>query len=352
LDKPIHADGYVEITSANGIWIKGGNDVILDSYVNLVEQVHDAQAQPLPLTYDPINSYIETKTKGMISNMMSGDIDPLTVAILVNAIHFKGLWRKSFDPKRTKEGSFHAMGKDRTGTVERKAMFMEAERHMDVALDVDELNGASMVRLDYGKSLEDGDARGPPRRMMPSSSSSSEEDAEFSAFFILPSKDDADGLNGVFHKLAELSRPTKKSSKSSPLPLDGILGDTFSEKIKLSLPRFRLSYGTQSISEQLQSMGIKDAFNGQHVFDAMSSDPDVHVSDVLHKAVMEVTEEGTVAAAATVGIMMTRSMPTPPKILRFDRPFGVLVVHRSKGDDGGGWTPLFMGRVDDPEFEF
>merc|ERR1712147_115757 len=122
-----------------------------------------------------------------------------------------------------------------------------------------------------------------------------EEEAEFSAFFILPSKNSTTGLNGVFTKLAELSCPIESSSSSL---LDGILGDTKREKVKLFLPRFRLSYGTKSISQQLKAMGIEDAFKGQNVFDAMSSDPDVYLSDVLHKAVMEVTEEGTVAAAA------------------------------------------------------
>ena len=89
----------------------------------------------------------------------------------------------------------------------------------------------------------------------------------------------------------------------------------------------------------------------------MSNDPDVHLSNVLHKAVMEVTEEGTVAAAATVGLVMTRAMPRPNPVLRFDVPFGVLVVYNNKdgedGKDGGsGYTPLFMGRVTDPEFDF
>lgn len=353
LDKPLH-QGFVELNSANGVWLKG--DSILESYQNLVETVHEAKAEGLPPTFDPINDFIETKTNGMIKGMLQGDVDPLTVAILVNAVYFKGMWREAFKSERTTDGTFFAMGKKGVGVEERNAKFMFAERQMEVALGMDDLDGADVVRLDYGKSLQEesgkangrggrGGRGGHGHRMV-----EEEEEAEFSAFFILPSKDSSDGLNGVFAKLAELSQlPTSgDQDPSTPLPIDEVLSDTRRQKIQLHLPRFRLSYGTQSISQQLQTLGIRDAFEGSHMFNAMSEDPDVHLDDVLHKAVMEVTEEGTVAAAATVGMMMTRSIPVPPPVVKFDRPFGVLVVHRSKD----GFTPLFIGRVDDPEFEF
>lgn len=357
LQKPMHVD-HVELNSANGIWIKEEQDqgkttttsTILDSYVNLAKQVHDASAAPLPQTYEPINDYIESKTNGMISNMMEGDVDPLTVAILVNAVYFKGLWQQSFNPDKSIDDTFFA--KDGiSGTERRKAKFMVKEDHMEVAFDVDELNGASIVRLDYGKSSDDEDdggkgGRHPPyrRRMM---KRDEEEQPEFSAFFILPSEDTTDGIDGVFTQLAKLTQPSKTSST---LPINNILSDTAFHKIKLILPRFKLTTPTTSLTPHLQSLGIKDVFNGSDVLNQMSNDPDVHLSDMLHKAVMEVTEEGTVAAAATVGIMMTRAMPMPSPELKFDRPFGVLVVY--KNGDSGEYTPLFMGRVNDPEFVF
>jgi len=347
LQKPMHVD-HVELHSANGIWVKE-DPGILDSYVNLAKQVHDASASPLPQTYKPINKYIESNTKGMISNMMEDEeVDPLTVAILVNAVYFKGLWQQSFHPDKSFDDTFFVKDGS-SGTVERDAKFMVKEDHMEVAFDVDELNGASIVRLDYGKPSEDenGGGRGgrhPPTRgrMM---KQEQEEEAEFSAFFILPSKDSTDGIDGVFTQLAKLSQPSKTSSI---LPIHNILSDTTSQKVKLLLPRFKLTTPTTSLTPHLQSLGIKDVFNGSDVLNQMSHDPDVHLSDMLHKAVMEVTEEGTVAAAATVGIMMTRSMPMPSPELKFDRPFGVLVVYKN----GGEYTPLFMGRVNDPEFDF
>lgn len=86
------------------------------------------------------------------------------------------------------------------------------------------------------------------------------------------------------------------------------------------------------------------AFGGEEGFLQMSEDPQLYLDDVFHKAVMEVTEEGTVASAATAAIMMSRSIPQPPKEMIFDRPFGMVVLHTPS------MTPLFVARVDDPEF--
>merc|ERR1712038_1174940 len=251
LQKPMHVD-HVEFNSANGIWIKEDQDKttsttttssILDSYVNLVKEVHDASASPLPQTYQPINDYIESKTNGMISNMMEGDVDPLTVAILVNAVYFKGLWQQSFHPDKSIDDTFFAKDGISGGTVRRKAKFMVKEDYMEVAFDVDELNGASIVRLDYGKPSDDKDDGGrggryPPNRRGMMKREDEEEEPEFSAFFILPSKD-TDGIDNVFTQLAKLSQPSKTSST---LPINDILSDTASQKNQAHTPPFQTNY--------------------------------------------------------------------------------------------------------------
>ena len=81
------------------------------------------------------------------------------------------------------------------------------------------------------------------------------------------------------------------------------------------------------------------------MFLRMSDAPDLYLNDVLHRASIEVTEEGTIAAAATAVIMKQRSMPRPPTPMRFDRPFVMLVVHRPTA------VPLFVGRFNHPEFD-
>eukprot|EP01083_Nonionella_stella_P060169 157269_1 len=126
-------------------------------------------------------------------------------------------------------------------------------------------------------------------------------------------KNTNESMSGVIQGLVELS---KKGSEA--------LGDVFGQmsshmKVAVTLPRFQVEYGVRSIKDELQSLGINEVFGGREGFMEMSDDPDVHPDDVLHKAAMEVTEEGTEAAAATAGVMMTRSLLRPPIPVVFDR---------------------------------
>ena len=77
----------VELATANGIWT---NRAIKPEYIRTVDKVHGATVGVLPKKYDPINEFVSKKTKGMIEDLLQGDIDPLTVAVLVNAVYFKG----------------------------------------------------------------------------------------------------------------------------------------------------------------------------------------------------------------------------------------------------------------------
>ena len=117
-------------------------------------------------------------------------------------------------------------------------------------------------------------------------------------------------------------------------------------EVNLYLPRFRLEWGVESLKSSLRSIGINSAFDGMNQFSGMSDDPLVHLDDVLHKVVMEVSEEGTTAAAATVSVIMSRSMPPPPETMRLDRPFLMMVLHVPTT------TPLVLGKIGDPVFDF
>lgn len=311
-------DHLIQFTTANGIWIK---DSIRDSYVVTIKEIHDAKVSVLPKTYESIDEYITQQTHGHITKMLEGDIDPLTVAIVVNAVYFKGNWSIEFDETKTSKGVFHSYG-----DIKRDAMFMNMERRMEVAVNVQELGGASIVRLNYGKEK-------------PTKDGKEQSESEFCSLFFLPKT--GQSMTALFSNLSTLSK------SNSNISLKNIIEDQMSmKKVNLILPRFRVSYGVNSLKSQLKSLGISDAFDGRDVFSQMSDDPDVHVSDILHKAVIEVTEKGTVAAAATVGIIGLRSMPNqrPPLEMLFDRPFGMVVLHSSS------CTPLFIGKINDPEF--
>ena len=113
----------------------------------------------------------------------------------------------------------------------------------------------------------------------------------------------------------------------------------------MRIPRFRLEFGPKSLKPSLQKMGIEAAFdqNSYEQFNRMSVDPLLYVDDVQHGACMEVSEEGTEAAASTVVVMMTRSRPRGVLELFFNRPFLVNIIHRPTG------ISIFMGKVENAD---
>ena len=263
----------------------------------------------------------------MIKNLFdsSEPIDPLMRAILLNVVYFKGTWTHRFEEAKTELGVFNTrVGEDMQGEEEedreKVVKFMKDRRHVMLHPKREELGGAVVMKLDYGEVKQD-----PERGWdLP---------ADFSALFILPQDESIESEQNMINGLASMS-------------VAELMKNMFPREVNLSLPKFKLEWGTESLTDALRALGVNEAFDGTDVFSEMSDDPDVHLDNVYHKAVMEVTESGTTAAAATAAMIMTRSVPPPPMDVVFDRPFVVMVVHVPTG------TPLFVGRVADPNLSF
>lgn len=322
----------IDLISANGIWTTNS---IKPNYIEIAENIHGVKAGVLPKTFDPINEYVSQKTKGMITELFDagGKVDPLTVAILVNAVYFKGMWKEQFQTSLTEKGIFHAIQND--GSIQqREAMLMKTSRNMPVGMDIKSLGGAHGVFLEYGGDADD------------------EKESEFGALFLLPPENTIQSMQDMISNLVSYMKKNDKKSKSkkeqtfSPPRLQTLLQtELHRSKVSMTLPRFKISYGAKSLKSELKSLGMKSAFDENGTFDEMSDDPLVHLDDIYHKTTMEVTEEGTVAAAATGGVMMTRSIVIPEEV-NFDRPFMMIVFHLKTG------LPLFVGKIDDPELMF
>jgi serpin B len=162
----------------------------------------------------------------------------------------------------------------------------------------------------------------------------------FRALLVLPSDESAAGLTAL-------------ASAPGGAALRALREQLSERRVSLSLPRFKLEFGVASLKAPLRAMGLEAAFSASRAtdgptggFSLMSDDPDIHLSDVLHKALVEVTEEGTVAAAATAAVMATRSMAINPPTERvvFDRPFVMAIEVAESG------APLFLGTVARPRF--
>ena len=210
---------------------------------------------------------------------------------IINAIHFKGGWQTEFDPSKTRDGVFHLTD----GTTKQVPM-MVREGNYSYSYQKDFV----AINLPYG------------------------DDGAVSMYIFLPSQE-----SDLSSFLATMNAQN----------WENWITQFHERKIWVQIPKFRLEYGTD-LSDVLKALGMEIAFEkNQADFSGMSSDRDLYISRVDHKAVVEVNEEGTEAAAVTnIGIAVTS---LPPQFIA-DRPFFFAIR------DNETKSVLFMGTVFDP----
>lgn len=121
------------------------------------------------------------------------------------------------------------------------------------------------------------------------------------------------------------------------------LKNAMETKVEVYIPRFKF---TQSfdLSKNLSDMGMKDAFSAAADFSGINGKKNLYISEVIHKAFVEVNEEGTEAAAATAVVLNIKALIKEP-VFNADHPFIFLIRDKKTG------SILFMGRVMDPNKE-
>jgi len=147
--------------------------------------------------------------------------------------------------------------------------------------------------------------------------------------------------------------PAKKSSLADFLGTiaaaqwDRWLSDFKEREGTVGLPRFKLEYGVY-LKSILSRIGMGVVFDSVRArFERLAPpSPPLWVDEIIHRALVEVNEEGTVAAAVTatvtVGVALHPVSPPPPFEMIVDRPFFFVIC-----DDLSG-TVLFIGAVNDP----
>ncbi|XP_023121131.2 leukocyte elastase inhibitor-like isoform X1 [Amphiprion ocellaris] len=249
-----------------------------------------------------INSWVEERTQGKIKDVLAqGVVDSMTRLVLVNAIYFKGNWNKQFQESSTRDTPFR-LNKNETKSV--KMMHQKTKFPLTY---IPEAN-CQILEMPYkGKEL--------------------------SMLIFLPNEME-DSTTGLEKLEKELTYETF---------VDWTRPDMMDEvEVQVALPRFKMEekYDMKNI---LVSMGMVDAFDmAKSDFSGMSPANDLVLSKVIHKAFVEVNEEGTEAAAATAAIMMLRcAMRTPTFIA--DHPFLFFIRHNPS------MSILFAGRYCSPE---
>jgi serpin B len=250
-----------------------------------------------------INKWVAQETQNKIQNLVSPDMllnDPPMV--LTDAVYFNSVWLDKFDPSATKQTKFY---------VSAGQNVMTEMMNMSVSLALTQADGVKILSIPYGDRLT-------------------------SMVIILP--DDPQGLSAV-----EASLSVKK--------LNTWLAESQDVPVILSMPKFQTD-SRFDLKKTLTSLGIDTAFNASKAdFTGIADDPSrpLYLGDVVHKAYVEVDEQGTEAAAATAVVPVASGgfegpQPPPPPPVRFiaDHPFIYLIRSAYSGDI------LFMGRVDDP----
>jgi serpin B len=126
--------------------------------------------------------------------------------------------------------------------------------------------------------------------------------------------------------------------------IDGVVASLESKSVDLTMPKFEFE-ADLSLTNVLPQMGMVDAFDSDlSDFSGMDGGhrPDLHITDVLHKAFVAVNEKGTEAAAATAVVVGIESVPQFDVALTLDRPFFFLIRDIETN------AVLFFGRVTDP----
>ena len=295
-----NAKGNIQLRIANRLW--GEKTYKLrDDFVALNKRAYDSPLKPMDFIHSPdgsrtaINTWVADKTEQRIKDLIpEGMITTDTRLVLTNAIYFKGDWLYQFKPKKTKEKKFNLAD---GGTV--KALFM----HFDGAFDFHHAPKYKMIKLPY---------KGEKQSMV----------------VVLP------------HENVSLEDVEKEINSSSFQQLNY----GYKPEVELALPKFKTTQPL-SLNSYLQDMGIQIAFTEKADFSLMTESQDLMISDVIHKAFIEVNEEGTEAAAATAVVMVltsTNAAEPKPETFVADHPFLFYII-----DDQTG-AILFMGRIMNP----
>ncbi len=293
-------------------YFKTANGLFIDNKLKLSPDYEEKFAKPAGEYFDgdfrqvdfrdtdsvkkEISEWVKDATEEMIPDYQPG-VDRNTVADILNAVYFYGEWQHSFSHNDTWEQSFH--GKHKDSEIEMMHMDNVSLRYFS---DRDALKA---VALPY-------------------------KDSKYEMDLIMYSDPEKKDMSAVFED-------------SSPSDILERLDNAEKTKLgSLVIPKFKQDLTLGGLKEALTKMGMGAAFSGEADFSNLSED--LIISDISHRAVVEVDEEGSRAAAVTEIMVGLASLPTdePKEEFIADRPFVYIIRDRESG------VILFMGRFSTP----
>jgi serpin B len=290
-------DGY-ELVVANALW-EQKDYKFLPEYLSLVKTKYEGNLEEVDFKTQAeavrktINTWVENKTKDKIKELIKpGMLDSATRLVLTNAIYFKGKWATPFKPEHTQDSPFVLLGGQKVNvpTMNQTSRFGYAE-----------INDVQVLEMPYVNN-------------------------DLSMVVLLPKQ--ADGVKTLEKELVSDN-------------LAGWLANMHKREVRVFFPRFKMA-SEFGLGKILSAMGMPDAFSGKADFSGITGNRDLFISAVVHKAYVDVNEEGTEAAAATGVTMKLTSIGTPPPVFKADHPFIFLIRDNQTG------SILFLGRLENP----
>ncbi|HOW73849.1 MAG TPA: serpin family protein [Phycisphaerae bacterium] len=286
--------GDYELSVANALWGQKGHGFLPD-FLDLTQRNYRAGLRDVDFsnaqgTRRTINAWVEKETRQRIKDLIKeGVITPNTALILTNAIYFKGSWSLPFNNKHTQRQPFTLLDNTKVDTL---------IMHRMGTFNYMKGDDLQVLELPYvGRRL--------------------------SMIILLP------------NQVAGLPAMEKLLTGEN---LRQWLANLHEQNVSVALPKFSITSEFR-LNDVLKSMGMADAFSGRANFSGMDGQRGLFISHVLHKAFVDVNEQGTEAAAAT-GVIMKSSAPP---VFRADHPFIFLIR------DIPSNTVLFIGRLMNPK---
>jgi len=294
------------IRTANALWANA-NYSFLPEYTGTAKKYYAADTRNLDFGKDPegsravINGWVENQTEGKIQELLPvRSLDPLTALVITNAVYFKGSWEKEFNKAKTGNSSF----------------WVSRDRDIDVPM---------MYLWDKDALYQYGETGGVRILKLPYSNSSGK---KLSMLVLLPESESLDPAENLITEWG----------------LTQVRGSLEPRKVEISFPKFSID-ATYNLPKTLSAMGMPAAFSSAADLSGMDGTHLLYVDKAIHKAHIEVNEEGTEAAAASVVVVRQKggpSSPDTPLSFRADHPFVFLI----QDDDTD--NILFIGRVVNP----
>ncbi len=289
--------GGFKLDIANSIWAQHDFD-FLPAFLDTLAQYYGSGIYPVDFqdsetVRQQINQWVADQTANKIQDLIpQGAIDPMTRLVLANAIYFKAAWQYPFDKSQTAPADFTLAG---GSTIQTPTM------HVRDSLTYLKSDGYQAVEMPYAGG-------------------------NYAMIAVMP---DAGSL-GSFEQSLTADQIQKIRDGLQPA------------EVTLSMPSFKIesSFG---LSDTLKALGMTDAFDPSAAdFSKMDGRQDLYINNVVHKAYVNVDEDGTEAAAATGVVAGLTSMMANEVTVTLDHPFIFMILDNTSG------SVLFMGRMENP----